>query len=96
MASIRGIKNDIDYLVSEIISDCYVALYFNGEDKREAIVSIIEDAVTLRNDMFERVNNMPEKNNSRLVKKYYARIRLEMMEKVDGMFDKLSKSVNTK
>lgn len=34
MASIRGIKNEIDYLVSEVISDGYMALYFNVE-KRE-------------------------------------------------------------
>ena len=35
MASLRGIKNDIDYLVSEVISDCYMALYFNDQSKRE-------------------------------------------------------------
>ncbi|MFR5871999.1 MAG: hypothetical protein ACLUEV_10760 [Alistipes sp.] len=34
MASLRGIKNDIDYLVSEVISDCYMALYFNDQSKR--------------------------------------------------------------
>ena len=30
MASIRRIKNEIDYLVSEVISDGYMALYFNA------------------------------------------------------------------
>lgn len=90
MASIRGFKNDIDYLVSEIISDCYVALYFNEADKREAIVSVIEDAVAFRNDMFKQINNPPEKKNGSLVKKHYAHLRREMMSQVDVMFEKLS------
>ena len=49
MASIRGIKNEIDYLVSEVISDGYIALYFN-EEKRDAIVSVIVEAVAMRNN----------------------------------------------
>ena len=51
MASLRGIKNDIDYLVSEVISDCYMALYFNDQSKREGIVAVIEEAVDFRNEM---------------------------------------------
>lgn len=90
MASIRGIKNDIDYLTSEVISDCYVALYFNGADKRAEIVSLIEEAVAMRNALYERVNNPAEKHNKSLVKKHYAQIRREMMSGVDAMFEKLS------
>ena len=60
MASIRGIKNEIDYLVSEVISDGYMALYFNVE-KRDAIVSVIEEAVAMRNNLYEKVNNPADK-----------------------------------
>ena len=56
MASLRGIKNDIDYLVSEVISDCYMALYFNDQSKREGIVAVIEEAVDFRNEMIHRAN----------------------------------------
>jgi hypothetical protein len=57
MASLRGIKNDIDYLVSEVISDCYMALYFNDQSKREGIVAVIEEAVDFRNEMIQRANH---------------------------------------
>lgn len=90
MASVRIIKNDIDYLVSEIISDCYMALYFNKEDKRKDIIVIIEEAVAFRNEMYHRANNPADKKNRSLVKKHYAQMRRDMMKQVDAMFDKLS------
>ena len=40
MASIRRIKRDIDFLANEVISDCYMALYFNDGAKREQIVAV--------------------------------------------------------
>ena len=81
MASIRGIKNEIDYLVSEVISDGYMALYFNVE-KRDAIVSVIEEAVAMRNNLYEKVNNPADKQNKSLVRKHYAQIRRDMIELV--------------
>ena len=82
MASIRGIKNEIDYLVSEVISDGYMALYFNVE-KRDAIVSVIEEAVAMRNNLYEKVNKS-------LVRKHYAQIRRDMISGTDDLFRKLS------
>lgn len=90
MASLRGIKNDIDYLVSEVISDCYVALYFNDESKRERIVALIEEAVEFRNEMFVKANHPADKQNKTLVKKHYSQMRRDMMARVDAMFAELS------
>ena len=89
MASIRGIKNEIDYLVSEVISDGYMALYFNVE-KRDAIVSVIEEAVAMRNNLYEKVNNPADKQNKSLVRKHYAQIRRDMISGPDDLFRKLS------
>jgi len=92
MASVRGIKNDIDYLVSEIVSDCYIALYINGEGKRKDIIAVMEAAVAFYNDMYQRANHPADKKNKSLVKKHYAQMRRDMMTKVDDMFEKLSKA----
>ena len=40
MASLRCIKKDINYLVNEVVSDCYTALYFKDQSKREDIIAI--------------------------------------------------------
>lgn len=93
MANLRGIKKDIDYLVNEVVYDCYLALHFHG-DKSEAIIGVMQDAVEFRNEMYKMVNNPAEKKNPSLVKKHYAFIRTEMIDKIEGLFDKLSKVVN--
>ena len=85
MASIRRIKRDIDFLANEVISDCYMALYFNDGAKREQIVAVIEEAVEFRNELFVR-----DKKNKSLVRKHYAQMRRDMMSRVDAMFEKLS------
>ena len=90
MASIRRIKRDIDFLANEVISDCYMALYFNDGAKREQIVAVIEEAVEFRNELFVRANHQADKKNKSLVRKHYAQMRRDMMSRVDAMFEKLS------
>lgn len=89
MASVRMIKKDIDYLVGEVIADCYLTIYFHPE-KKEGVVGLMQKAVELRNDLFERVNNPQEKNNASLVRKHYNHIRRELMTRVDELFFNLS------
>ena len=86
MASIRRIKRDIDFLANEVISDCYMALYFNDGAKREQIVAAVE----FRNELFVRANHPADKKNKSLVRKHYAQMRRDMMSRVDAMFEKLS------
>lgn len=95
MASLRDIKKDIDYLVNEVVFDCYLALYFH-EDRKDRIIPVMQDAVDLRNELFEMVNNPAEKHNPSLVKKHYRFIRMQMFERIDGLFNKLSSVVNEK
>ena len=89
MASIRNIKRDIDYLIEEALSDCYLTIYFQPE-KKEAVLKLMEEVVELRNSLIERANNPVEKNNGSLVKKHYTQVRKDMLEGVDSIFTKLS------
>lgn len=93
MASVRQLKRDIDYLVNEVVYDCYMALYFNP-DKQEEVVGVMEDAVNSRNEFYEMANHPAEKHNKSLVKKHYAFVRNELMERIDSLFDRLSNVVN--
>lgn len=90
MAKIKNLKRDIDYLVSEIISDCYTCLAIGHSQKSDEVFEVIAGAVEMRNNLFDRVNHPAEKHNPRLVKKHYAQIRLDMFLAVDELFIKLS------
>lgn len=89
MASLRSIKKDIDYLVNEVVYDCYMSLYFNS-DKTEQVIGIIQKAVDMRNDLFEKVNNPADKHNASLVKKHYATLHKDMLDRIDELFSELS------
>ena len=90
MASIRNLKKDLTYLVNEVISDAYVALYFQPESARDAIFDIVGKAADL-----DRINHPVEKHNPSLVRKHYAQIRREMTEGVETLFGELSQVCKT-
>jgi len=90
MANVRNVKKDIDYLVSEVISDCYAYLYIHGEKNRDKIVDIIEDVVDKRNEYIRRANR-PEKGLDRKQKrKHFKQIYSDLLSTVDNSFTKLS------
>ncbi len=96
MASIRTIKKDLAYLVNAVISDAYVALYFQPASQRDAIFGLVEKAAELNNTLLDRINRPAEKHNPSLVKKHYAQIRREMTEGVEKLFEELSQICKTK
>lgn len=90
MASIRVLKKDIDYLVYEVISDCFVFSGLHPEVKADEVSAIITDAVDFRNDLIARVNNPDGKDNPKIVKAYYKTVEKDLLTGVDKLFSRLS------
>ncbi len=86
MASLRLIKKDVDFLVSEVVSDCWMFVYLNPGKKYEEAVSLIEDAVDLRNKLYDKINH-PDKTN---MKMHYKAVNEELLKGVDSLFLKIS------
>ncbi len=86
MANLRNLKKDIDYLATEAISDCWAFMYLYPDKKQEDCNSIINDIVDLRNSLFDRANH-PDKEN---IRKHYAELKKDMLEKMDGLFIRIS------
>jgi hypothetical protein len=90
MASVRELKKDIDYLVYEVISDCFVFSGLHPDIKTDEISALISDAVDFRNDLIARVNNPDGKDNPKIVKAYYKAVEKDLLTGVDKLFSKLS------
>jgi hypothetical protein len=90
MASIRELKKDIDYLVYEVISDCFVFSGLHPENKSDELSAVISDAVELRNDLIARVNNPDGRNNPKILKTYYKTLQKDLLTGVDKLFERLS------
>jgi len=91
MASLKNLKKDIDYLFFELISDCFLFTSIHSGDKRNQVQDLIEEAVTMRNEFIDRANHPDGKDNPALVKTYYTALRKNLLETVDGYFEKLSR-----
>ena len=89
MASLRQIKKQIDYVVNEVVYDCYLSLGFHPEQQEE-IVTLMQQVVDMRNNLFELVNNPAEKHNPSLVRKHYSYVRQQMIERTEEIWGKLS------
>jgi len=90
MASIRGLKKDIDSLIFEVISDCFVYSGVHPGNKSDEVSTIISDAVNFRNDLIARVNNPDGKDNPKIVKAYYKSVEKDLISGVDKLFIRLS------
>jgi hypothetical protein len=90
MASIRELKKDIDYLVFEVISDCYVFSGVHPGNQTDELSTIISDAVNFRNDLIARVNHPDGKDNPKILRAYYKSVEKDLLSGVDKLFDRLS------
>jgi hypothetical protein len=90
MASVRELKKDIDYLVFEVISDCFVYSNIHPDNKSDELSTLISDSVEFRNDLIARVNNPDGKDNPKIVKAYYKTVEKDLITGVDRLFERLS------
>jgi hypothetical protein len=90
MASVRELKKDIDYLVFEVISDCFTYSNIHSDNKSDELSTLISDAVEFRNDLIARVNNPDGKDNPKIVKAYYKTVGKDLLTGVDKLFERLS------
>jgi hypothetical protein len=90
MASVRQLKKDIDNQLFEVISDSLLYVGLHPDKKSDEISSIIEDAVSLRNDLIARTNNPDGKDNPKIIKKHYQLIESDLNTGVDNFCSRLS------
>ena len=96
MASIRELKKDIDYLVYELIADCFAAMNVkHDEDVSDKLADIISEAVKLRNDLISRVRYREGKSEPDNTGEYYRGLRKELVTGIDALFEKMSKVVSS-
>jgi hypothetical protein len=90
MSSIKNLKKEVDNQVFEIISDCFLYTGIHPDNKPEEVSEIIEDAVTLRNDLISRINNPGEKENTKEIRKHYQSVKADLNKGVLDLCGRLS------
>ncbi len=86
MANLRVFKKDVIFLINEVISDCWVYMYMNGEKNLDEAKKIVADAVELGDNIFEQINHYPKDD----AKKHFKALNQKLLEGVDALFVRLS------
>ena len=85
--NLRDIKKDVEFLVAELVDDCFIYLELNGEEKMDKVGEIIGDALDLQDDMRDKINHRPEEIKA---DKYYKGVSKELVEGIDALYERLS------
>jgi hypothetical protein len=93
MANIRRLKKDIQYLSAQLIGDCLDFLDTFKDGDEEKVMAIIEEAVALNNSTLEKACHPDAKDNPKLVKEFYNRLKKDFIKGLDDSYKKLEKLI---
>ena len=86
--SLRGIKKDIDYVLSAFIEDCTLVAAMNSKVTEDKASELMEEAVDLYNELRDKVNRVEGP-----ARQYYNALRKEVLERTDALYERLSAAV---
>ena len=88
MASRKELKKDIDYLVFELIADCYGSIEENPEKDLSGFEQVINDAIELKDQLITRINQFDCKESPNS-KAYFKAIKTDLTAGLQGGYEKL-------
>lgn len=93
MASVRGLKKDIDLIMSLVLNDCFSVLSQNSKVDENAVMSIAGDVIQKHRELRIKVNHPDAKDDPKQVKTFYKNISNDLLEYADKSLEKLSKEI---
>lgn len=86
MASIKNLKKDINFTLGDLIEECYVWELLNPKSDTTASEAIIEEAITVYDNLLDRVNEKNIENK----KTHFKAIQTELETKTRAIADKVN------
>ena len=88
MASVKNLKKDINYVLSDIIEECYVWQILQDDAKKaDKAEKIIDESINTFDVLIEKVNAKDVENK----KVHFNAIGKELEEKAKGLLAKIQK-----
>ncbi|WP_299526710.1 hypothetical protein [uncultured Lutibacter sp.] len=87
MASIKNLKKDINYVLGDIIEECYTWELLNPKTDSKATDAIIDEAILAFDSLVEKINIKNVENK----KAHFKNITLELEEIANSLLEKINK-----
>jgi hypothetical protein len=95
MASKQQLKKEIDYMVSDLVIDCFTVIGMKQNPNNDEIMKIIEKTLILRNELRTLANHPENKETSQSTKSYYNHIIKTLVEDVSASYQKVSELIKS-
>ena len=86
MASIKNLKKDINYVLGDIIEECYTWEILNPKADKKATEAIIDEAIESFDNLIEKVNAKDVEN----YKAHFKALNNELEETAHKLLDKIN------
>lgn len=96
MANIRALKDTVNRITFEVISDCFGYQKSHPGESRDEVMKIITSALENRNKLISRINHPEGEPGSTAYKKQFNEIRQDLLAGTDDLFKTLSKLASKK
>ena len=87
MASIKNLKKDINYVLGDIIEECYTWELLNPKAGTKASEAIIDEAIAAFDTLIENVNSKDIEDK----KAHYKAINIALEKKANELIKKVNK-----
>jgi hypothetical protein len=87
MASIKNLKKDINYVLGDIIEECYLCEMVNPEIDKKKTEAIIDEAIESFDGFIERVNDKSVENR----KAHFKAINKDLEATANNLIEKINK-----
>ena len=88
MASKRNLKRSVNNLTFELVSECLAYKHFHKDKKHDKTQKTMENLVSRRNELIDKINHPTEKNDYKKNRAYFRKVVSEMSGMV-SLMDKL-------
>ena len=82
MASIRYLKKSLNNLTFELVSECLTYKYFHKEKKHDKTDKAMENIISKRNVLIDKINHPVEKSDYKKNKAFYTEVIKDMNDMV--------------
>jgi hypothetical protein len=87
MASIKNLKKDINYVLGDIIEECYTWEILNPDADKKATEAIIDEAIDAFDALIDKVNAKNVENS----KAHFKSINKELEQTANDLIEKINK-----
>lgn len=91
MTSKRRLKKEVDYIVSDMVVDCFTYISLSPKPNDDAALKIVQNTLALRNELRHRINHPEQREEGIKVKKYYDNIAVDLLQNLNAGYENLEK-----